>query len=320
MDAKITKQRLSNLLSYDWLKMIIAIAAVIFALILIFTMTATNPTNAQTFTIYGYTDVRMGSNNATLEENLTARKTFSYDILQITTESFYGNSYSGATFSARRAAGEGTVMFISSFDAEGNHTVNSELCKQTYENLYSGPGTGGGYYQPQYFFETEVGNYLKEFFGEDLSGALNEDKALARFTERNGKDKRFRNASQKAQGFESEKARLNKLRDDYITLRTAFEENVFSYTAIDTREGETQGQIVRLGWGEPCPEGYYIASVDLSGVKGISSVFYYTDQENKATGESVNLLVFRNSHGKAFDLCYETVSFLTFLSERYATV
>ena len=311
------------MLAYDWLKMLVAIILAIGALIVIFTMSATRPTNAQTFTVYAYSDLRMGSDGSLLEENLTAKKIFSYDILSVGVESFNGNSYGNYTFSARRAAGEGSVMFLSSFDREGKPSANSELFQNTAENVYAGDDPSCGYYEPQYFFETEIGNYLKEFFGSDLSGELNEEKALTRFTERNGKDKRFRSDKQKAEGFENEKVRLIKLRNDYLQLREAFqiqegeEKSVFAYTAVKIEEGDTQGETMRLQWGEQCPKGYYIASVDMSGVRNIASLFYYTNDEIKPTGESVNMIIFRNSRKKDYDLCYETVSFLTFLADKY---
>lgn len=49
MDARITKQRLANMLSYDWLKIIgaIALAAVVFCVF--FMMIATRATAGQTF-------------------------------------------------------------------------------------------------------------------------------------------------------------------------------------------------------------------------------------------------------------------------------
>ena len=55
MDAKITKQRLSHLLSYDWLKIVGLIAVAILVWSLIFTMTATRITAAQQFTVINYT-------------------------------------------------------------------------------------------------------------------------------------------------------------------------------------------------------------------------------------------------------------------------
>ena len=54
MDAKITKLRLSRMLSYDWLKIIGTAAAAIVVWVLIFTMTATAITPAQTFTVGNY--------------------------------------------------------------------------------------------------------------------------------------------------------------------------------------------------------------------------------------------------------------------------
>ena len=77
---------------------------------------------------------------------------------------------------------------------------------------------------------------------------------------------------------------------------------------------------MRLGWGETCPEGYYIASIDMSGVRNIANLFYYSNDEIKPTGESVNMIIFRNSQKKAYDLCYETVSFLSYLADKYNAV
>ena len=54
MDAKITKTRLSRLLSYDWLKIVGVIAGVILVWSLIFTMTATRITPAQQFHVLNY--------------------------------------------------------------------------------------------------------------------------------------------------------------------------------------------------------------------------------------------------------------------------
>ncbi len=109
MDAKITKQRLANLLAYDWLKILVTIAVAVLALVLLFTMTATNPTTAQTFTIYGYTDLRVGTENMSLDSRLEENKVFSYDILKIGSESFYGNSYSAAAYTAGRGRRHGDV-------------------------------------------------------------------------------------------------------------------------------------------------------------------------------------------------------------------
>lgn len=325
MDAKITKQRLSNLLAYDWLKILVTIVVAVLGLILIFTMTATRPTSAQTFAIYAYTDLRVGTENDKLMDNLQTRSVFSYDILSVTYESFAGNSYATAAFTARRAAGEGTVMFTSARDGEGKYNQNSELYKNTFESMYSGGDGYGGYYNPQYFLETEINDYLVRFFGSDLTGELDADRAAARFLERNGKDKRFRSEASKQAGIESEKARLVKLRDDFLIVRQAFQDGKLAYTALNNETGD----ITRLGWGKECPEGSYIAAFDMSALKEITKVYYfsYTEPEteenkeenrNKVTGEGISLTVFKNSRQNDYDLCYECVSLLSYLAEHYA--
>ncbi len=324
MDAKITKQRLANLLAYDWLKILVTIAVAVLALVLLFTMTATNPTTAQTFTIYGYTDLRVGTENMSLDSRLEENKVFSYDILKIGSESFYGNSYSAAAYTARRAAGEGTVMFLSAWDKTGKASKDSELFRNTSEGTYAGGDVYSGFYDPQYFLETEIKKYLAGFFGADLSGELDEDAAAARFSKRNGKDKRFRTKEQKAAGIENEKQRLIKLRDDYLAVQTAFGEGKLFYVAVEKESGETK----RIGFGEETPENYYVAAFDTGALKSISKLYYfeYTEQaeeeggesKNKTTGESVCLTVFRNNRKNDYDLCYETVSFLNFLAKNYA--
>ena len=70
MDAKITKLRLSRMLSYDWLKIVGTAVGVIIVWVLIFTMTATRITPAQTFTIANY----LGNNAMSTEFNKSVSK------------------------------------------------------------------------------------------------------------------------------------------------------------------------------------------------------------------------------------------------------
>lgn len=322
MDAKITKQRLSNLLAYDWLKMLAVIIVAVFALILIFTMTATNPTTAQTFTVYAYSDLHVGNDFSELDTKLENGKVFSYDILSIRTENFSDNTYASQTYAARRAAGEGTVMFLSSFDGEGKGSKNSELYRNTTENTFKGGDSYGGFYDPQYLFETEIKNDLALFFGSELTGELNEEQARIRFLQRNGNDKRFRYSEEKKEaGIASEKVRLEKLRDDYLAVRAAFEEGKLTYTAVNSESGET----VSIGWGEQCPAGYYVAGIGMGGLRSFSNLLYFqysvTEEdktETKSTGECVSLTVFKNKPKEDHDLCYETASFLHYLVKKYA--
>ena len=54
MDAKITKTRLEQMLSYDWIKIVAVALAAILAWSLVFTMSATRITTTQQFVIMNY--------------------------------------------------------------------------------------------------------------------------------------------------------------------------------------------------------------------------------------------------------------------------
>ena len=139
MDARITKQRLGNLISYDWLKMLVTIVCFVLVLVLLFTMTATRPRNTQEYGVYAYTDLSTTSSFSNLGETLLERDVFSYDILAVSAEGFSGNNYASATYSARRAAGQGTVMLLT--DNRVYQTdENGEPVVETESQLYSFTG------------------------------------------------------------------------------------------------------------------------------------------------------------------------------------
>ncbi len=93
MDARITKSRLANLLSYDWLKIIAAILAVVLILIVFFTTIKTRARDEQIFTVYAYStpdSVSEGDADMTLysgadadafSDRALANGVFSYDVL-----------------------------------------------------------------------------------------------------------------------------------------------------------------------------------------------------------------------------------------------
>ena len=54
MDAKITKERLNRILSYDWLKIVGLAVVAIIVWTLVFTTSATRITPAQQFTVINY--------------------------------------------------------------------------------------------------------------------------------------------------------------------------------------------------------------------------------------------------------------------------
>ena len=304
MDARITKQRLSNLLAYDWLKIVIAIVLSVTVLSVFFTMVRTRPTDAQTYTVYGYTGVYRGQDFNTIGDSLKSG-VFSYDVLETTVESFEGNAYSNAAFSARRAAGEGTVLFVSDFDEDGEEGEKvSDLHSLVTEYLIQ-PDTERetlGLVVDVREYIAEGAEYLKRFFGENWrEGSLDEEAARACFEARNSKDKRFRfNREKYEAGVKSEYERLEQLRKDYIFVLSAFEEGTFTYTEHTTAMGNTYAVGIRLG-----------------ALKNIANLFYYTDGSGAQTALELNLTVLNNSD-RLGDLKYETYTFLRYLAEKYA--
>ena len=83
MDARITKQRLANMLSYDWLKIVGAIALAAVAFCVFFLMIATTPTAGQTFYVYAYDGLTGGMDFSRLNNEFENKNIFSLVVLPI---------------------------------------------------------------------------------------------------------------------------------------------------------------------------------------------------------------------------------------------
>ncbi len=311
MDAKITKQRLGNMLAYDWLKIVVCIAAAVALLSVFFTMVGTRPTDAQTFEIYAYTDVTTGSDFTRLDDTLAEKKVFSYDILETSWNGFSGNTYAGSAYTARRAAGEGKVMFITDVtetDEEGNVTSESMLKAMTAREsdgacygLYAGEANTGGFWDTQYYIEVWCKEYLAKFYNTENFQKLADfdTRVEEHFLARNGKDKRFRSVAKKQEGIALEKARIEGLKEDYLAVVAALEEGKLSYRKVTYSDGER------------------CAAFDISGLHGGLDNLVYRLVDGTRTVDGVVLALFFNEQGSGNDLRMEMLSFLRFLVDTY---
>lgn len=223
MDAKITKQRLSRMLSYDWVKIIGVIVAICIVWSLVFTMTATQITPTQKFYVYSYVGNNGFSTKFTDLYQKTHENEFSYEILELGREEL-GNEVN-TILEARFAVGEGDLMFIANApNKKDSYTVGEgEEAETRYYNytetfargrvrfLYTLEG------ENSYF--TQIKAYLSKYFFDDSgkadweNGALDEEKAKADFRTRVKKDKRFKTEAQLVVGEEADIKRLNRYRD-----------------------------------------------------------------------------------------------------------
>lgn len=311
MDAKITKQRLGNLLAYDWLKIVVCIAAAVALLSIFFTMVGTRPTNAQTFEVYAYTDVSTGSDFTRLDDEFEEKKTFSYEILETSWNSFSGNAYAGSAYTARRAAGEGTAMFmtdVTETDEEGNITSESTLKAMTAREsdgacygLYAGEAGTGGFWDTQYYIEVWCKQYLAKFYNTENFEKLADFDARVEehFLARNNKDKRFRSSAKKQEGIALEKARIEGLKEDYLAVVAALEEGKLSHRKVTYSDGER------------------CAAFDISGLHGGIDQLVFRAVDGTRSADGVVLILFFNERGSGNDLAMDTLSFLRFLVEKY---
>ena len=310
MDAKITKQRLATLLSYDWLKIIAAVAVAVFLVVVLFLTTATRATNAQTFTVYTYTDVSAGDDFLGLADALK-KNVFSYDVLETRTENFSSDSQYDI-LSLRRSTGAGTVMFISDVrvyatDEDGSQQIAQESALRHYAEgsaVDMEHATAALVYDTQYYFEMSE-TYLEGFFGAGL--AADEpaaDRVRESFLSRNGSDKRFRSNAAKEAGIVQERQRLLDLKEDYLFVCQLFERGVYRHTVYETTDMRGVEYESALG-------------INVGGLADIADLAYYADDDGKAVTEQLNLIIFYNDYHEANGLLYEPITFLRWLYEEY---
>lgn len=293
------------MLSYDWLKILLTIVASVLVLAVLFTMIATRPTSAQTFTVFAYNGISAGGDWNALDDELTSNDVLSYDVLKTETETFSdSDSYSTAIFTAKRSVLEGSVMFVSNYsepDEEGNEML-TPLDKVVDQGLtyQDGQLEVGLFRYPDVFLQ-DCRNYLAGFFGENLDGDPDMDAVRACFLARNGGDKRYRSAEKKEEGVLSERARLVKLRADYLAVIAAFEAGQLSYTTVTEQSKE------------------FVVGINIGKLNTISNLVYYTKSDSDVhERDMLNLVIFNNGEKDGMsDLKYEAVSFLGYLIGKY---
>lgn len=284
MDAKITKQRLGNLLSYDWLKILGVIAAAIAVLAMFFTMVRTRPSDEQIFTVYGYL-----LNEGTVGGTTPAQDIFSYEILQTGSETF--NEKTAYIFTVRRSVSEGSVLFVSDLVRnEGTEEETNDLLSVT-------GGTAGAVALDTEEYLNDCKNYLVRFFGEELREEdLDRELVRETFLNRNGKDKRFRTQAKKEEGIVLEEARIKKLRGDYLGVIVALESGKLSHKVVETEEGSSS------------------IAFHLGGLNRIGRLYYCGEYEDAQS--ALNLVILNNRNPES-DLRYEAVSYLNYLVREY---
>ncbi len=252
MDNKITKKRLSGLLSYDWILILVFIVIAVFVFELFFAVFGVRIQTGQNFKYYY--DINVTSNvetENTLINMFNKNRPFNYkcseddkdklysDIIELTGEIINAETN---VLSTRLSVQEGDVIFTDIATTKEN--PNKRACELVDTVSF-----------PMYSFDkllADAKTYLSQFLKDeynDLSQAekfalvydtnnFSVEKIHAHFTARLGNDNRFRGEANQALGREGEKNRiftLSKEISDFEYLLTVGDSKgvLFRYTKYE---------------------------------------------------------------------------------------
>ncbi|MBE5739263.1 MAG: hypothetical protein E7349_00225 [Clostridiales bacterium] len=329
MDTKITKTRLSRMLSYDWLKIVGFSVAAIIVWTLIFTMTATRITPAQEFTVLNYAGNLSLSNkffdsyNKTIENGV-----FSYEVIETNNNDLTASKeYLNTVLEARFTTDEGDVLYVS-LENDPDTAYKDENDETQYNSYYQSFLNRWFHYvhrldgENGYFAQME--SYLNMYYtngytdAESLDTAKVEADFRARIKE--NKDKRFKKESQIEKGVQDEIVRIQKYRDALV--------NFNSYLAAGYVEF-TEGSVTyTFESGEQTYSGMYAINLcpNVETMGGLQEyVSYYSSYEDengttqyKTTAENMQIVIL-DLDGVAPEFKYESLLYINSVIESYCT-
>lgn len=326
MDAKITKQRLGQMLSYDWLKIILSIAAGILVWSLVFTTTATRITPSQSFGIFNY----LGSSVSTKFNDYADRpELFSYEVLEVSAQDLNvsGDQYAFQIMEARLATDEADVMFVANIDGGYlEYSENGETKKATYleDFLYR-------YYAYAYRLDdadgqkgylTQMKEYLNGYYNGDYTNAdgLDEQKVESDFRARakNNKDKRYKTEEKIQQGVQDDIQRIQSYRQSLVDFYEYLDKGYIQLTQETLHFVDSNGQPHDITGSfsiNLCPNEETMGELK-------SEVYYrVTDEETeqmKSTALNMNLVVINDVKTESgFE--FERLGFVTQLVQKYCS-
>lgn len=294
MDAKITKQRLGGMLSYDWFKIVAVAAAVILGWSLVLTMTATRITPAQQFTVFNhYANNGLASDYEKMKRN----GVFSYEILECNENdlTIAGDQYS-TILQTRTATAEGDIMFIPNLPDPKTEFTNGQNEKEYKYSYLQTFVAGYGYvlydFDPTsengYFAQMDT--FLDGYYGGDhtsTGAVLDTAKIEEDFRARTVKDKRFKTDEQKAQGVQDEIARIQKYKIAYDTFMNEYLNTYVTFTDVKYVDEGTNTTVFEGKYAiNVCPEG-------VASMKNIKKHASYWTKENNQETKDMNVMFFK---------------------------
>lgn len=294
MDARITKKRLGQMLSYDWIKIIACIVAGIVVWSLIFTTTATRLNPAQTYTVYAYIGTAPTDKfTAKITSKAALAEKFSYDVIETSVVDLTTAGDQAYTLlEARSGVQEGNAAFVSPMEISGSKYKNDkgEEYTPTYlqdiiMRLYSAvltPEQTEGNPKTSFFERTEafLSGYYTDIRNENTLNVKKVEEAFrARIKEQN--DKRYKNETQIAQGIADETARIKGYRENYLAVRGYLDEGIIKLEETPVYLSYNGTTVKYSGYYSInlCPDDRMAGLSELIGYKDGNGVFTAKDMQ-----------------------------------------
>ena len=310
------------MLSYDWLKMVIIVAAIVFVWVLAFTIGAPRATTGQTFGVFYFHGgkFKYSTDPTTLGENMKKEGVFSYDILDFDVREI-SESYAEILLTST-AVQEGDVMI----------TVDSLASIEAFNSPFRTliDGYGEVFYDYNDLIREAKEYCLKNAFVYKSGDVylLDEQKIQEYFAERMDGDPRFRdtNSQRYKDGIKSEIERIKAVWDNAIMLEDCLNNhpeikyNYVRYTQTVAAKPDEEGEKLLAKQTEKL---YGINLGKLTGGEAIiTSDFYYniTDKDNNVIGSSADgiVLCVYDYYGYQPHLQFETLSFVNAMISKYS--
>ena len=258
MDAKITKSRLNHLLSYDWLKIIGAAAALIVVWSLAFTMTATRLKPSQQFSVMNYKGTALTDNFSTKFQNAFSSGVFSYEVIEtsVVDTTTGGKDMVSTLMETRLSTDEGDILFAADVnDPDTKYTEAVDGTEETVDKYYTYfESCLYSWYSYVYQLDGEKGYfakmeaYLNAYYTDGFENAdsLDEEKIEREFRAKvkANKDKRYRKAAALEAGVQGEIEKVKSYRDGLVTLYSYIDAGYISWVEKTVKLSDSKGNVL----------------------------------------------------------------------------
>lgn len=299
MDAKITKNRLSRLLAYDWVKILAIIVAFIVGWTVLFNSTESKIRPSQRFTVINYycNDSLSDDFESLLSNAKNKDDVFSYETSELSPpfDLTENDPASVVNFlESRFTTAEGDLMFVPYIpyaeedDLAYERTYAENFFNRFSDNVYK-LDTEADRNGPSNLFFVKYEAYINGFYyGDYNAGNLDEyavEQNFRRHVKETG-DKRFRKESLIEEALPLEKERIKKYRDALIEFNGYLQSGVIEIVEMNRKDDK--GNVLWTGDSaiNLCP--------DESKMGNLKKYLSYTIQEeyesvDEETGEPITL-------------------------------